>query len=1677
MKPIKYFQHFALLFILPMFLAGVKTNAATITFKNTLSGSQLAKDSFVTVTDTVFFSSSLAPKLNKPYPVQDVVTFRIDEGTSVYLPASFTASISVRIYYTKADLTVDSVDKTLTINYDSAQANTYANRYTVSFAGAYSVKVKVLSSVSITPSLSVASALIIDNQVTAQPNYIFTCSSVVNSVGAYAFSPDSTGDQATVRWATVLGADEYDVEWAYVDSSSLARGVDTAHPNGIFANNATRVTTTTNYYGIPMMYDNKGRLFVRVRAVKDLPAGGRMETSWSSNYLPNGLAKVSYNGHADSLNWQSTITFAEDGKRKLVVQYYDGSLRARQTVTNDNSTRTNVVAETFYDYQGRPVVQVMPAPTIDKMIHFTANFNRKLGGAEYDKDSYDYFTAGGYCNAGAALMDTSSGAAQYYSPNNPNKSVAYNQFIPDAQGFAFTETEYTQDNTGRVNRQSGVGPTFKLSNGHETKYYYSTPDQDELDALFGTEVGNNTHYFKTAVQDANGQFSVSYADMHGRTVATALAGPIPVSLDKLPNNDTANIPTITETIANAATNITTNLVMQSQKSLLVTKQDNFVFKYDLDPDSLRKADCGNTTVCYGCLYNLEITISDNCNNENLANDKLFDTVISKFSIDSMAYYAAGCNKPRGFHFQFTKNLPTGAYMVTKKLTVSKQAADWYRDSVFMARNTCITLDSMVRQQMALQMHTNCLGTPLSDTSSGDYEDIQRAMLLDMTAPSGQYANPDSSADPLSIFYIKPGSNVPALYQTPYSQYLDDGGNPDKVYDDSTATYVLPGQLDRAQFVSKFKASWAASLLPYHREYCKLQQYMALQSSFIWDRKFEKCDTYAEARSKGFLNPTANTAAPFSYYNAANATYKDPLASANSAYQASLEYKVKFDTVAQIGGTNYNVSLWVMASLAAKCPGVDTACESMLIRRNKAFADTLLYTGELDMAWRNFREMYLQIKRRVVDSVLKASCLDKTDSILLYHHSLNFNTALNALAQNNLTYLSTLTASGSATSQSNIRTAMQQQYDSTCWHYAKLWVRQLAPCNYPPDSITNIIIPRLVAVCEKGSDIRHPLGSRTISPDSANVFTSFDAVISNYNATHGITTTWACNADLITAPAPYNNQVVYAAKPTGAPDSCECSNVSRLYAEFVANQAVADHSSFSAYLLRRYHTAISDSDLNLLVGRCVQLPNGKLAPSGSYMAKPVNLPPVLQCYSGDICVSCKQVNGLYSQYIKTYPQAAPGLNTADSLQLAKNTFFANYMNNRLGFGKTAGDYLDFMQQCGLGLIDSSATLGTSPYTCASLKTTLANYYAVSGYIPKLDSSGYGLDTSHWKVDFGGWNYTAGVPLKAVFKNGAAQLPAYYISTLMGTPGGHREVDFDYYNDTLCVPSAFTFEARVKLPDSQIDTSSQNWSKSSWWVWLYTNDSTNTAQSGVLASFHPDSLGVALCTGILVNQQCQAGNATGVHMNNWVDLKFKFSGTQVTVLVNDTVRASKPLGYTVNKLYTWSLSQQSLYGAVDFIKIYDASGNTLYNEDFYDSVRIAYPLLQAKCMDACGGRFANYFNWARGTSYTAAQISKFYLQACDTALNICADSSLELCGKATPVFAPVKDSLSNCSDSLFFGVSAGMELYKAYSDSLRNTFDSLYSAKCLQAYKYESFTVTHKENEYHFTLYYYDQAGNL
>ncbi|MBL0133415.1 MAG: hypothetical protein IPP79_05025 [Chitinophagaceae bacterium] len=354
----------------------------------------------------------------------------------------------------------------LTIGYNVN--NTYDNKAIYTFSGGYHSKV-VITNVTVNYGTLSAfqDALVLNNVILVNREYPLDC--VQNAVDTVNFNTGevSTKGELKVYWNHEHPADEYDLEWAYIDSAALSNyykaGSSTVFdPKLIFTNNATRVSIAKELYYIPLLYDSKGHLFFRVRTVQVKPNGQRIESSWSSDFSM-GLGRYDFNGHERMLNWQATTTFAEEGKRKSVVQYFDGSLRGRQTVTKDNTTDTTIVAESFYDFQGRPVIQVLPVPSLSSIIKFTPKFNTANGGLEYDKENYDgAWSDSCYCLLGAPAMDTTNGAAKYYSGVNPNKGIGYNKYIPNALGYPFTETRYTADNTGRIAIQSGVGLAFQI---------------------------------------------------------------------------------------------------------------------------------------------------------------------------------------------------------------------------------------------------------------------------------------------------------------------------------------------------------------------------------------------------------------------------------------------------------------------------------------------------------------------------------------------------------------------------------------------------------------------------------------------------------------------------------------------------------------------------------------------------------------------------------------------------------------------------------------------------------------------------------------------------------------------------------------------------------------------------------------------------------------------------------------------------------------------------------------------------------------------------------------------------------------------------------------------------------------------------------------------------------------
>jgi RHS repeat-associated protein len=1596
-----------------------------------LRGNQLATGSTSMVMDTVYFNPDLKP-IQTTYFVKNLITFQLDESYRKVLPDEFNVTVYFKVHYTVDNngTPVTGVEEELSLNIEYTKYTTYKGKAAL-FAPDWWYKAEIeIDSIKAGEGYTLSDfqdALVLTNEILINREYNFSCTNnAIHNIYTNN-TPVSTKGELNVYWFPQRAADEYDLEWTYIDELAVTNyyktGTTQFDPKKLFANNATRVSVRKETYNIPLLYEAAGRLFYRVRAVQVKREGQRIESVWSSDYT-SGLGAYSFIGLDSTLNWQASTSFAEDGKRKSVVQYFDGSLKSRQTVTKDNTTDTTIVAETFYDYQGRPVIQVMPTPSLSSIIKFTPRFNQ-LNGAEYIKDEYDGLLKDScYCKTGAPAMDSDSGAANYYSPQNPLVASGYHKYIPDANGYVFAETRYTPDNTGRVTIQSGVGETFQIGKGHETNYTYNAADQEELDALFGTEVGNAKHYFKNTVRDANGQVSISYVDMHGRTIATALAGMPPVSFDTLTSNRSYYI---TKKLIDSNSNVVKGTVIESSKGLVVTKAGPHQFIYSLLPDSISIKDCDSNTICYDCIYDLRITITDECNNTTMTNGVPVVVNRTNYKIDT------ACNALSPFPaLDTTVYLREGSYLVTKTLTVNRQAMDFYRDSIYLVHNTCRTLEQIIQEQKTLL--ASVMQCEVADSILTLDEAIEQQMLADVTPPSGQYANPDN-VDYYSVFWST--TLMQAGYQRQEGDYTDENGQKE---------IPEPGEMDQATFVAAFKSSWAETLLPLHPEYPKLKKLKEFATSNTWDQQFGNTATYQEAVAKGYLNPGNFTTHPSGTIFAHNATYKDPFfttyiteGKVNNLYKKHMQDSL---LVKVLDANNYEISVWSLATILANCSNGDAPCVDQYKALNDAFTVGSGCTGDQDMAWKFFREMYLQEKREIINEILRREQQDGRPDFditdLANNHALNFYDPAG------------MPASDMPATEQAARDSLQKYINDNCTAYVTQWLEDLGPCNY--DSTDRAwIMPQLIQVCREGGDEDHFFGASTVKPSSTNTYKSFEEVLKAYSVISGKPYNTTCNVYLISAPLPYDQQPVYTNKPVyQKPDSCECATISSLYQQY---QYIGKDTSFADYLYRTTGTQMTPGALDTLRLAC----NGQI--NCNFLSAPVYLPPVLQCGVKNVCVGCKMFDTLYKQYVAQFPDALPATDNGDSLQTEKNKLFERFMNVKLGFGKQTSEYLAFIDQCKINSTDTA-----SPY-CEDYTHWLSDYKKYGG-IPHLDASG--SDTTHWKVDFGGWNYTAGVPLGEVIKNGVMSLPGYYADSITN----RTSMGFDYVNDTLCLDSAgFTFETRIKLPDSLIKS---NVYGASWWFWLY----TDAMPGNMLMAISPvDGKGVAVCTHHSDPlQACANENIPGRHLNDWRVVKFQFRGRAFKYYIDDTLVAQRTLDVPMTKLYKWSFQPFSMKAQVDYIRMYDTSGTMLYNENFDDPHNLAGFDDKQRCLP-CGTRFANYFNQRNGTNLSYASIDSLYFHSCGISLGMC-DETPVLCGKTEPVFLPdTWKPRTACDDSTLFATSTGVLLHEAYRDSLIGSFNDRYLAKCLSARYNENFTVYQPINEFHYTLYYYDQAGNL
>jgi len=699
------------IFMLLIFI-GSKANSKVI---KTSSGPKhvLISQSVIEVNDPFYPKSLLFTDKN----VLNNVSFYINHDAG-YAGVDFTASITFTVNYEVWDGSDfqphTSNTETLEVEYKSGSGVIDKSVFQIK-QGGHKMKVTIgeiklnntITTSSNKPANFPGDLLILEAQIEAESYYPFN-TNISYSIPTVTSSPGS--GELNLSWTEIKEADEYDLEWTYISYYKIDGTVttDIALDPDLFRINSTRITTSDNKYAIPLIYE-PGYILYRVRGVGRSAGSGFKQAvygKWSSERFGSCTNttcyddKYKFDGHEKKLNWQFSANYSEEGKSKVAVSYFDGSLRNRQVVSKLNTEKVTIVGETIYDFQGRGAIQVLPAPTSNPGIHYYPYFNLNLNSTSsnkipFSRYDFDEDLVGSSCDVKTKGMSTIDGASKYYSSNNGDFSLGFTRYIPDAKNFAFTQIEYTPDNTGRIAAQSGVGGMHTLGSGHETNYFYGKPQQEELIRLFGFEAGNSAHYKKNMVVDANGQVSVSYLDPQGRVIATSLAGAPPTDkvtpLESFQNRDISVDLLNKNPITNESGQENKKDVDKGTKTIstpiLVSTEGEREFEYKLGDEmvSYLSENCTTVQRCYDCVYELKISLTDNCQDEKLlgpVDDKELKGVNDNCVKSNDPLFEKG-----GDGSWKTKPLKVGSYQLTKTLTVNKQKLDEYTEDYL--NNDCI----------------------------------------------------------------------------------------------------------------------------------------------------------------------------------------------------------------------------------------------------------------------------------------------------------------------------------------------------------------------------------------------------------------------------------------------------------------------------------------------------------------------------------------------------------------------------------------------------------------------------------------------------------------------------------------------------------------------------------------------------------------------------------------------------------------------------------------------------------------------------------------------------------------------------------------------------------------------------------------------------------------------------
>ncbi|MEO0726877.1 MAG: RHS repeat-associated core domain-containing protein, partial [Bacteroidota bacterium] len=890
-------------------------------------------------------------------------------------------------------------------------------------------------------------------------------------------------------------------------------------------------------------------------------------------------------------------------------------------------------------------------------------------------------------------------------------------------------------------RESGVGATFAMGSGRETKYFYGKPAQEHLDRLFGNDAGNSSHYQKNMVVDPNGQVSISYIDAHGRTVATALAGADPTNTEALEAADYLGeeAQLITYDLLN---NVSGSLI--STYSLMVSEQGDYNFDYvaggaNYDPE------CGLADVsCYGCVYDVKIVITDNdCNAFNDGEPYVIEDANYTLFDD----YGLSCSSI-GLDKDFVLSLPIGSYEITKTLTLSQGAVDFY-ETHYRAYIEGLEYDAGANQPDCIPFYEELLaGYPIPTDCSpntadcladlGSEADYLTSFALDIGLSSSSLLSAEQQAlaraeyselveacnalegpstcdvyaeilksdlrptelpDPLpltedgcmvgglngqyALYQIVDGA-VEAANQASIFYSPDGSTYPYQSIDFGSISVVIdgvsysPSALSPTDFVTYFHDSWLPAMISTHPEYCYYTACLN-EGPGDFDLALRQTNSYSDALT--FLGVSQQPLPPFDIDFVLAA---DPFFAGSLSCQADMETLLNnFDASSDAPGLVDWISRTIYSYGIGGCTtyfGQGTA-------------------GENNRAWQLFRGIYLGYKEQIrlekltTDgcSLTLPTCVGEGNCpcpiIRRFpdpntDYSITLEEALELATSTEQEMVNILSESGCA----GMRGVWRLELLSNCDGYLDL--DGIALQQFTDD--IDDILDALQAVCELGTDAAHPLGASGtyFKPDGTRALTSgehstFADVLESMQPTGLSCETW--HPFMISAPGPYERSAYYGATAVvSKANTCACEQLKKLEACYENDNE--DYASFGEYLTRYGGHQLSAQELQLLQAACDDGPMGE--PS-RYLPQPMQLPQYLTCEG---CLGCDEMQELFDAASNAYDAQNFPSGAVDF-----NDFLAEYANYQLGYAFDSGVYTNFYKGCGQRELTCSDAILLCPET--------------------------------------------------------------------------------------------------------------------------------------------------------------------------------------------------------------------------------------------------------------------------------------------------------------------------------------------------------------------------------------------